>query len=833
MKLLSITSNYFRGFGSNYLIQFDSPLTIIYGPNGTGKTAIAEALEWLLFANTYRRKYTDIDEVEHRGALKSVLCPESELPFVQAEFQLTDDSKKTLKRELLITGTTEQTIAYIDGVQVPNFNMINLSRAENFYPIIIQENLQGLIKTTGAARRNYISRILGLETLLDFDRAIDSACDRFMNSLPPNIQSALTKFQQLTNTLRQQNILHGICQRWSSEEIQYSSDWDEILAYCRQAIQRPEIPPDEIATEATRLAESARRNIFDIAPFGLKQDASIILENCDKILQGFRETIDTFKLQISTYAQVRAEMYAEISFELDDNRLHLWEQGLKLIDVSRITPEKPALNCPFCDELTITKNKAAEITRHLDQTRQFSVAKTQLIGTSQQCCDVLNRLSSFVKSLLPNQTNQSTQDTLHRLLPDNPVAIQSFTAALNQLHTDFTALKANIACVKDNIENILSIVDTPSRKNELELLFSETIPSLNGIYQLSKQRIEQYPTTYERFSAILRPILSSDENVRHWETISELSSSATIILTVENIFNMINKLRQIRQSVRVFWTSEDQRRMDERGEDIVKWFNLLYGGASDIVKFAGIEPRGTTMRLKGEILGEMRHASSHFSQSQLNCLGLAIHIATATAESCPFNFIMFDDPIQSFDDEHREQLISHVVKELIEEHSKQVIIMTHLYNFADRLKYAYAHLNPLYHELKPFSDSGISHKPRNYLRALSHRIIEFSKEDNTGRDVACHLIRKWCEHLTKAIFQISTGRAISPQYESATGSYLISLLCTIPGFSEADFTYINDSINFGVQPSHDDPEWTSPDKDSIIHRIDRLKQIARNHNVDL
>ena len=158
------------------------------------------------------------------------------------------------------------------------------------------------------------------------------------------------------------------------------------------------------------------------------------------------------------------------------------------------------------------------------------------------------------------------------------------------------------------------------------------------------------------------------------------------------------------------------------------------------------------MRLWGEIFGETRHASSHFSQSQLNCLGLAIHIATATVEGCPFNFVMFDDPIQSFDDEHREQLISLVVKELIEEHSKQVIIMTHLHNVADRLKYAYAHSNPLYHELEPFSISGIRHKSRNPLRAITQQIIENAKGDNTQRDIACFLIRKWCEHLTKAIF---------------------------------------------------------------------------------
>jgi len=833
MKLLSITSNYFRGFGSNYLIQFDHPLTIIYGPNGTGKTAIAEALEWLLFANTYRRKYTDIDEVEHRGALKSVLCPEGELPFVQADFQLTEDSKKTLKRELLITGTSEQTVAYIDGVQVPNFDMINLSHAENFYPIIIQENLQGLIKTTGAARRTYISRILGLETLLDFDRAIDSACDRFMNSLPTNIQSTLTKFRQLTNTLNQQNILHGICQRWLSDEIQYSADWDEILAYCRQAIRKPEIPPDEIATEATRLAENARRSIFDITQFSLKQGASTILDTCDSILQAFQKNITTLKSQISIYAGLRAEMYAKISFELDDNRLRLWEQGLELIDISQITSKEQALNCPFCNEPTITKGKAAEITQYLEQTKAFSSGGKQVLETSRRCCVLITRLLSLVKSLLPNQIDQPAQDTLQRLLPNNPVAIQSFTAILNQLHTDFNALETNVSCVKDNIENILSIVDTPNRKEELNLLFSETIPSLNVIYQLSKQRIEQYTTAYERFKAILQPILSSDENVRHLETISELSSSATIIRTVENIFNMRNRLRQIRQSVRDFLTSEDQRRIDERGEDITRWFNLLYGSTSEVVNFGGIDPRGTTMRLRGEIFGETRHASSHFSQSQLNCLGLAIHIATATVEGCPFDFVMFDDPIQSFDDEHREQLISLVVKELIEEHLKQVIIMTHLHNVSDRLNYAYAHLDPLYHQLKPFTDSGISHKPRNYLHALSQKIIQSSKGDNIERDTACHLIRKWCEHLAKAIFQIYTRSGIPQQYESRTGYNLILILQTIHGFPQEDFSYINDSINFGVRPSHDDPEWTPPDKDSIIHRMDRLKQIARNHNVDL
>ena len=833
MKLLSITSNYFRGFGSNHLIQFNSPLTIIYGPNGTGKTAIAEALEWLLFANTYRRKYTDIDEVEHRGALKSVLCPESELPFVQAKFQLTDGSEKTLRRELLINGTTEQTVSYIDNVQVDNFDMINLSRAKNFYPIIIQENLQGLIKSTGATRRNYISRILGLETLLDFDRAIDSTCDRFMSSLPSNIQSAHTRFQQLTSTIRQQNILHGICHRWLSEEIHYSDDWAEILAYCRQAIQRPEIPPDEIATEATRLAESARRNIFDISPFGLKRDTSTILENCDGILQSFQENIAILKTQISTYAGLRSEMYANISFELDDNRLRLWEQGLELIDISQITSKEPALNCPFCNESTITKDKAAEIKSYLDQTKAFSSGRKQTLETSQCCWGLITRLLTLVKSLLPNQIDQSAQDTLRRLLPNNPVAIQSFTNALNQLHTDFNALETNVVCVKDKLENILSTVDTPNRKEELKLLFNETIPSLIGIYQLSKQRIKQYTTAYERFKAILQPILSSDENVREFEMISALSSSATIIRTVEIIFNMRNRLRQIRLSVREFLASEDQRRMDERSEDIIEWFDLLYGVTSDIVKFVGIDPRGTTMRLRGEILGETRHASSHFSQSQLNCLGLAIHIATATVEGCPFDFVMFDDPIQSFDDEHREQLLSIVVKKLLEEHSKQVIILTHLPNIADRLKYAYAHSEPLYHELEPFSNSGISHKSRNHLRALSQKIIRNSKGDNIERDIACHLIRKWCEHLTKAIFQVSTGRAIPKQYESATGSNLISLLHTIPNFPGRDFTYINDSINFGVQPSHDDPEWTAPSKDSIIQRMDCLKQIARNHNVDL
>jgi len=56
MRLLELTIHNFRGFGkAAEVIRLDRDLILIFGPNGFGKTSIAEAIEWLFYGSTKRR----------------------------------------------------------------------------------------------------------------------------------------------------------------------------------------------------------------------------------------------------------------------------------------------------------------------------------------------------------------------------------------------------------------------------------------------------------------------------------------------------------------------------------------------------------------------------------------------------------------------------------------------------------------------------------------------------------------------------------------------------------------------------------------------------------
>lgn len=80
-------------------------------------------------------------------------CPEDVNPFVEVQVRFRDNSLHTLRRTLHIDGTNEWTVSSVDEVEVPDFTTVGLGDAEYFYPVIIQDNLQGgIVKCCGLAR---------------------------------------------------------------------------------------------------------------------------------------------------------------------------------------------------------------------------------------------------------------------------------------------------------------------------------------------------------------------------------------------------------------------------------------------------------------------------------------------------------------------------------------------------------------------------------------------------------------------------------------------------------------------------------------------------------
>ena len=832
MKLLNVSISFFRGFCDCVNISFDSPLVIFLGPNGSGKTTIAEALEWVFFGTTKRRHHSAVDEVEHRGALRNTRCPTGVDPYVEVRVQLRDGSIHTLRRTYYIDGTRERTVVQVDGTGVPDFSSLGLVDAEHFYPIVVQHNLQELIISSGTNRRKFISCLLGLEPLLSYDRAVDAANDRFLRSLPSDIAEIYTNFEKLRDAIGQRGILQGLHQRWISEKVEYPADWNEILEFCLRELEIPSAVPDTIKSKAESRAKEARLAIFDSTPFGPRENLNTLIISYASAVSEIQSNFDNLSTSLAKYAEARALIYDQLQFVLEPERLEFWRTGINFLDVLAI-PNGQAVQCPFCEELTITAAKVSNLRERLNRTDQYTQTRNHLQEVIESCHEHLKKLIEIARSLLPSQLDNTARTRLTALIPSNVKEIQTFHDSIISTHSAFNTLEERIQSVKSTLENLLTLADDPEQVGTVATFLQETPSALRDMTETLRTNINASSTTFESFSTLLQPALSSNDTVRHFELIQHLASNQNTIFVASEVLRMRDQLRQARQFVRDYLSKEDLNRIQSCSSEIDSWFEMLYGGDPEVLQFDSVDPRGSTMRLFVNILGQSCHASTHLSQSQLNCLGLALHIVSATANDCPFDFVLFDDPIQSFDDEHRERLLDSAVPHLLDDLDKQVIILTYSHNLADRLRYGNERRRPLYHRFLPFSENGVQVKEFNRLRSDSQDIRRRARGDDVERSVACQRLRTFVEHIIKAIYQAETRSAVPPMYEDRTGPDLVILLESVSGFPRPNLDYLRESLMFGMRPSHDDPTWHPPNTTTITQRMDRLEQIGRNHGLNI
>lgn len=72
MRLKSLSICGFRGFNDPQTLDLSDPMVIFEGPNGSGKTSIGEAMEWLLYGRTLKRANTQV--LPCREESRSPLC---------------------------------------------------------------------------------------------------------------------------------------------------------------------------------------------------------------------------------------------------------------------------------------------------------------------------------------------------------------------------------------------------------------------------------------------------------------------------------------------------------------------------------------------------------------------------------------------------------------------------------------------------------------------------------------------------------------------------------------------------------------------------------------
>src|SRR5258708_4656078 len=141
MRLLSLTIKNFRGFGSaGATVPLNADLVLLFGPNGFGKTSLAEAIEWLFYGTTRRRQRGDsYSKNEFDGCFPNV---HGGTPVeVTARVRLQDGTERTISRRIPNPRDDTVSVTFVDGAPADLF-AIGLSKLEALHPVIAQHDLQ-------------------------------------------------------------------------------------------------------------------------------------------------------------------------------------------------------------------------------------------------------------------------------------------------------------------------------------------------------------------------------------------------------------------------------------------------------------------------------------------------------------------------------------------------------------------------------------------------------------------------------------------------------------------------------------------------------------------
>jgi hypothetical protein len=268
MRFLDLTVRNFRGFGPEAVpLNLDAELILFFGPNAYGKTSLSEAIEWLFYGTTKRRRRGDeLNRTEYQGTFKNVHggAPTE----VVARVRLSDGSERTLIRRIEATaGQAERTITLIDGV-AGDFAVLGLRAIEAIYPIIAQHELQTFIHTKPRDRRDAISAALGLDELATLKTVLDGARRSFNATPPVAVTQARTTIRALAPGLAKLGATAEVAQRWQrAPNPQIMRDTDiATLVTAAQALTRHETGEIETLLGALRTQRAeAVRQVFEIA----------------------------------------------------------------------------------------------------------------------------------------------------------------------------------------------------------------------------------------------------------------------------------------------------------------------------------------------------------------------------------------------------------------------------------------------------------------------------------------------------------------------------------------------------------------------------------------
>jgi hypothetical protein len=695
VRLSSIRPSYFRGFRDPVsAINLEAGLIVLEGRNSSGKTSVSEAIEWAITGHLSRR-----DSGEHghpselAGCIANEFRPEGKETFVELGLKLNGTPttiRRVLRRDYSkVAADSPVSDIFVDGKQLSDTEEADLLNRlfAGVHPILMQHNLRRFVHDEPHARRQYFERLLQIDELTALIEKAVIGPARLKQIINPDGGTGLAALRALTAELERMPDGSSLAAAISKLERLKAADLptqlEKGLLKVSSTYFAKDIPEGtSLAQARDKLGEAQRLQRESRLPI-LASLTSARSHDVDEWTP-IAAAMAAFASQATALRELTtaAESLTVAQREVSRVAAHLASQGL--LDLASDQSQV----CPLCEDQhgTLTPQRVSALASWAPVASAVTDAQVALGQLRTRAGELL---ASLRKSLHASIPDLPAKKELDRQLKNANQRVASLTADAVLTAGLLTTGRSNANKAIDALEHSLIALplDAATFRDAGDTLAASltVFPGALAQHREVVADLEEAVGTASRDDAIYR---LRDK----WLDVASLTAALAEDTTWESAKQATkSSLDSLRDGLIALRSQIIEHARHKFSDDMTSvWHLLRRDSGAQFSRIFVPEARGKGYKLEFELKAIISDGSTApevdalrvFSESQVNVVGLAAYITRA--RSLGHRLLIFDDPVQSMDEEHFNSFAGELLTALLEE-GFQILILTHSDTFARRL----------------------------------------------------------------------------------------------------------------------------------------------------
>lgn len=683
VKIKNIEIKGLRGIKENLSIKLDGKSILLYGENGSGKSSITDVIEWYY---TEKVSHLSGSEIDLKEALRNSNLAENDESSAKISYSknvLDSEKKLFYKRKKLTTELSNSSEDFS--------NYMKSSESENL--VLRYHALRNFIDITKGEKLKYLSDIIGYSEVTKVKDIFKKA----VNSLKSEIRSQ--NFENQINTQKQ--ILIDKIKASVGREKDLFEKISEIIKPLKTGVEINSFAGIDEALE--KINKPSNNTLVLEKEF---------LEKCKELLNSIKNEINFFDEEYVKYYNEFDKIAKNVQSIMQTFLSELLNTGKNVIAKKYHIEE----SCPLCLQPKKLEELKNEIEARLKLIEESSTKKASFDNAQQTVInfstDRIRRIDTLLsEKLMSEESNKN---------------------------------------IKDAVEAIKSEIGEYQKAGKTKVTSDDKLVENNAL----KLADDDFKVTSEIDFRILA-IDKSFEEDNSTIIYSNISSSKDAFLQIKNIEKAQEKLEKQKSSLQIIYDEFIKKQKEELENFIASFSSPI----NEFYQF--MNPDELIHEIKIAIIGEEDELNGltieydfngsltsppqkYFSESHLNCFGLAFFLASVKAFNNENQFIILDDVISSFDTTHRERFANLLFENFS---NYQIILLTHEREWFQFVSQIAKRKSWLINEIRWSNENGtyIDQEPKGLKEQINYKLNN-GIVDNIGNS-----IRKYLEHLLKDI----------------------------------------------------------------------------------